>query len=94
MAKPKKGLTGPKSGKELRDRVLAEYSINGTAALALLDTAAAALDQALEAESILAKDGLVTGGTRGARQHPCVNISRDARNRLLAALRQLGVELT
>jgi phage terminase small subunit len=52
----------------------------------MLETAAEALDQALEAEKILARDGLVTTtGQRGPRQHPAVNISRDARNRLLAA---------
>lgn len=85
---------GPRSGSELRKRLLAEHSITGAASLTLLDTACAALDQALEAERILAKDGLVTGGQRGHRQHPAVNISRDARNRLLASLRALGVELS
>ena len=92
MTKPKS--TAPRSGRELRSRVLQEHAITGAAAFAMLDVACAALDQALEAEAILKRDGLVTGGVRGARAHPLVNVSRDARNRLLAALRALGVELS
>ena len=64
-----------------------------TAALALLDTAACALDQALEAEAIMAREGLSTPGTRGPRAHPLCNVARDARNRLIASLRSLNLEL-
>ena len=87
-------LTGPRSGADLRRRVLEEHAISGTGAMALLDTACAALDQALEAEKILKADGLTTHGTRGPRVHPLVVVSRDARNRLISALRALGLELS
>ena len=82
----------PKSGAELRKRVLSEHAIETSAALATLDVAAQALDQALAAEAILKRDGLVSDGSRGPKPHPAVAISRDARTRLLAALRALHLE--
>jgi hypothetical protein len=86
----KKGA--PRSGAELRRRVLAEHSVDTAASLAIVDTAAAALDQALKAERVLSREGLTVAGSRGPRPHPCANIARDARLRLLAALRSLNLE--
>ncbi|HEY0941900.1 MAG TPA: P27 family phage terminase small subunit [Steroidobacter sp.] len=83
----------PKSGNELRRRVLDEHAIDSTAALALLDVAAQALDQALAAEAVLTKEGLVVPGSRGPRPHPAAAIARDARMRLLAAMKSLHLEL-
>jgi hypothetical protein len=83
----------PKSGNELRRRVLREHAVDGAASLALLDCACTALDQALAAEAQIATDGLTVPGSRGPRPHPCVNVSRDARNRLIASLRALNLEL-
>jgi hypothetical protein len=95
LKKPKdKGPAGPRSGDELRKRLLAEYTISSAPALALVDAAASALDVALAAEKLLERDGLCIGGQRGLRAHPAAAVARDARARLLAALRQLGVELS
>lgn len=89
----KKNRTPPESGTELRRRVLKEHSIDSAAALALLDCAASALDQALQAEAVIEREGLTVAGSRGPRPHPCVSVSRDARNRLIASLRALNLEL-
>jgi hypothetical protein len=88
-----KNRSPAKSGAELRRRVLAEHQIDSAGALALLDCACAALDQALAAESILAREGLVVPGARGPRPHPCTAIGRDARNRLINSLRALNVSV-
>lgn len=87
------GATPPTSGRSLRFRVLEEHRIDTTAGLAMLDVACNALDQARAAEKILKRDGLTVGGSRGPRPHPCVSISRDARTRMLAALRALKLEM-
>jgi hypothetical protein len=91
MRKPRS--TPAKSGAELRRRVLREHSIDSAAALALLDCAASALDQALNAEAVIEREGLTVAGSRGPRPHPCLSVSRDARNRLIASLRALNLEL-
>lgn len=83
----------PASGAQLRKQVMFEHQIDSAAALTLLDTAAAALDQALLAEATLAREGLTVPGSRGPRPHPAAAIARDARNRLIAALRALHLEL-
>lgn len=87
-----KSRTPAKTGADLRRRVLAEHQIDSAGALALLDCACHALDQALAAESVLAREGLTVPGSRGPRPHPCVSISRDARNRLINSLRTLNLE--
>jgi phage terminase small subunit len=81
-----------RTGAELRRRILAEHQIDSAGALALLDCACRAFDQALAAEAVLAREGLTVPGSRGPRPHPCVSISRDARNRLINSLRILNLE--
>ena len=83
-----------RSGAELRRRVIAEHGLSGAASLALLDVACQALDQARAAEKLLAAEGLTVPGSRGPRPHPCCNVARDARNRMIVALRALGLELS
>jgi phage terminase small subunit len=88
MAKSKRP---PRNGTELRKQLLAQFEIDSADQLAILDVACAALDQAVAAEATLKAEGLVVPGARGPRPHPCANIARDARMRLLAALKQLGL---
>lgn len=83
----------PASGSELRQRIMAEYSLSSAPALALLETAAQALDEAIAAEAIVATEGMVTTGPRGPKEHPAVGIARHARHRLLRAISQLHLEL-
>lgn len=84
---------GPKNGAGLRREAVAEYEITSSPALALLDVACEALDQAIAAEALLAKEGLCVPGSRGPRPHPAAAIARDARNRMIAALRSLHLDL-
>jgi phage terminase small subunit len=83
----------PSSGAHLRRQVMEEHEITSAAARALLDVACAAFDQALTAESLLRVDGLCVAGARGPRAHPAAAIARDARNRMIAALRALHLDL-
>jgi hypothetical protein len=89
----KKAVREFESGAELKRHLADVYGIVEGAAAALLDVAGAALDQALEAEKILDRDGLVIDGERGKRAHPLCAVSRDARNRMIAALGKLNLEL-
>lgn len=89
----KKTIRTFSSGTQLKRHLADTYNITEGAAVALLDVAGAALDQAIEAEKILAKDGLVMTSERGVRAHPLCSVSRDARNRMIAALGKLNLEL-
>jgi phage terminase small subunit len=89
----RKKRTQARSGTELRKHVLSEHAIDSAAALALLDVLTTAYDQALMAEAQIAREGLTVQGSRGPRPHPAVSISRDARNRMIGALRALKLEL-
>jgi hypothetical protein len=95
MASKRRKITGgpPATGAELRERVLAQYQLTSTPALALLDAAARALDIAAAADATIQRDGLILGGQRGSRAHPAIVIARDARNQVIAALRALNLEL-
>ncbi len=86
-------LKPPRDGADLRKRVMAEFRLNSAPAMALLDCAAQALDLALSAEKILAAEGLVVNGSRGPKPHPAANLARDARNRMVSALKALNLEL-
>ena len=83
----------PSSGAQLRRDVMAEHEITSAAARALLDVACQALDQAISAESVLRQEGLCVPGSRGPRPHPAAAIARDARNRMITALKSLHLEL-
>ena len=79
-----------KSGRELRRQLLTTYDIDTPDVLALVDTAAQALDEALSAEKIWKREGMVTTNQKGQLvQHPAVVISQSARNRLDRVLRGL-----
>ncbi|WP_415923157.1 P27 family phage terminase small subunit [Steroidobacter sp.] len=82
----------PESGDVLRKKLLREFVITDAAGLALLQSACVALDAALQAEVIVHKDGPVVRGHRGMVAHPCIKIARDARHRMLVALKALRLE--
>lgn len=91
--KKKRKIALPQNGSELIELLTTEYSIDSGAALVLVQAAGQALDQALEAEGLLKRDGLVSEGERGLKAHPAANIARDSRNRLIACLGKLNLEL-
>ncbi len=91
--KAKQKIVLPETGADLLDMLVSTYDIRSGAALVLAQSAAQALDMALAAEALLERDGLIIDSERGSRAHPAANISRDSRNRLLAALQKLNLEL-
>jgi len=91
--KKKKKIIMPETGRELIEMLVEAYGIDSGAGLILVQQAAQAFDVALEAEALIKKHGMVVGGERGLRPNPATAISRDSRNRLLAALRALNLEL-
>lgn len=60
--------------------------------LELLERACRALDQTIEAEEILRRDGIVVEGRYGIRAHPAVAIARDARTSFARLLREIDLE--
>jgi P27 family predicted phage terminase small subunit len=60
--------------------------------LELLERACRALDNAIDAEEILRRDGLVVDGRYGPRAHPAVAIARDARVAFARLLREIDLE--
>lgn len=93
MTKIKKKVSLPATGDELVALLVDGYGIDGGAGLVLAQVAGQALDSALEAEELITRHGMVVEGERGLRANPACGISRDSRNRLLAALGKLNLEL-
>jgi hypothetical protein len=83
----------PKNGADLLQILCKTYDIRDGAGLILAQQAAEALDTALQAEKLVKKHGMLVKGERGLRANPACNIARDSRNRLLAALGKLNLEL-
>jgi P27 family predicted phage terminase small subunit len=74
--------------------IAAEYSINDPGGLLLLQSACEAHDRMQEARRVIAKDGLMsTGSKRQARAHPLIAVERDARAAMLASLKALNLDL-
>jgi phage terminase small subunit len=76
----------PRNGTQLKRRILDEHDDLEADRLALLDVACAALDQALAAEKIVKRQGLIVTGARGPKPHPAVQIATSARHRMIRAL--------
>jgi len=71
-----------------------EYDIRDSAGLAILNVAAGAFDRAAQAAKVIAREGLLVADRYGVQKpHPCTVIERDARGQMLAALRQLNLDL-
>jgi P27 family predicted phage terminase small subunit len=82
------------AGRELWDRVQAEFAINDGAGLALLAAACEALDRQREAQAAIAEHGVMTRDRYGTlKSNPAIAVERDSRNGMLAALRQLNLDL-
>lgn len=71
-------------------RLRAEYELDDSAALALLQAACEAYQRAQEARAAIDKAGAVVPDRFGQlKQHPSVTIERDSRGQMIAALRAL-----
>lgn len=75
-------------------RLQAEYSIVDAGGLVVLTAACEAFDRMRAAQKLIAKDGMVAADRFGQQKpHPAVVIERDARGQMLAALKQLNLDL-
>lgn len=82
------------AGRELWQRVQHEFAINDGAGLALLCAACEALDRQREAQAAIAEYGVTVKDRYGTlKSNPAIAVERDSRNGMLAALRQLNLDL-
>jgi len=82
------------AGKALWNDIVRQYRIADGAGLALVTTAAEALDRIREAQAAIRKHGaLVADRYGGVKQNPACFLERDARAGMLSALRALNLDL-
>jgi len=82
------------AGKTLWNDIVHQYRIADGAGLALVTTAAEALDRMREAQAAIRQHGaLVADRYGGVKQNPACFLERDARAGMLSALRALNLEL-
>ena len=79
----------PRTGSELRRRLLADIDEPSVEQLIQIDSAAAAFDLALRAEREIGRHGVLINGPRGPRTNPAVAVAQTARQKLLRALDRL-----
>lgn len=71
-----------------------EYSVTDSAGLLVLEAAMEAFDRMKMAQSQVLRDGLTSSDRFGqAKPHPAVIIERDSRGQMLAALKQLNLDI-
>jgi hypothetical protein len=92
MKKPPKHLRP--AGAAFFGSVLADYAINDSAGLALLQAAAEAVDRMTAAREAIDRDGeIIRDRYDCPKTHPACSLERDARSGFLAAMRGLNLEL-
>ena len=75
-------------------KLVAEYAIEDEAGFLMLQTSLEAFDRMREAQGVLKEDGLVVTDRWGQRKaHPLVTVERDSRAQMLAALKQLNLDV-
>src|SRR5262252_2491530 len=90
--KPPRHLSA--AGKTLWNDIVRQYRIADAAGLALVTTAAEALDRIREAQAAIRQHGaLVADRYGGLKQNPACFLERDARAGMLSALRALNLDL-
>jgi hypothetical protein len=82
------------AGAKLWRELIDDYSIHDAAGVALVTTAAEALDRMKAAQAAISQHGeVVADRYGGVRLNPACNLEKDARNGLLAALKALNLDL-
>lgn len=80
--------------KNLRKKILEEYSIDDAAGTHILNTACEAFDRMRVAQKAIEVDGITTMDRWGQiKAHPLCSVERDARAQFLAALKALNLDL-
>lgn len=73
---------------------MSEYGIDDDAGLLLLQTALEAFDRMRQCQKAIRKDGAqVKDRFDQLKPHPLLNVERDSRSQMLAALKQLNLDL-
>ena len=91
-------LTPPRhlrnAGRALWTGIVMQYRVRDAAGVALVTTAAEALDRIREAQAAIRKHGALVADRYGAlKQNPACLLERDARAGMLSALRALNLDL-
>jgi hypothetical protein len=89
--KPPDGL-GP-DGKRLWLELQSSYGIVDAGGLLLLETAAKSYDDWIGARAILTEEGLTVPSPAGRKAHPAVRLVEVAHRNMMAALRQLHLDV-
>jgi len=87
-------ITAPKHlkapAKRLWNQLCADFCIDDSAGLALLEAACSSFQRCKEARELVEREGLTTADRFGQlRPHPGIAIERDARGQMIAAFRAL-----
>ena len=83
-----------REGKRWWRKITAEYSIDDEAGKLLLQTALEAFDRMKKAAERIDQDGDAVEDRFGqVKPHPLLNAERDARSQMLAALKQLNLDV-
>jgi phage terminase small subunit len=90
--RPPKGLS--RAAQKWWSRLQEDFNIVDPGGLAILTAGAEALDRTRQAEAQIKVEGLtVLDRWQQAKPHPCVNIARDSRAQMLAALKALRLDI-
>jgi phage terminase small subunit len=91
---PKPPMTLSNAAKRWWREIQREFSIDDPGGLLVLTSAAEAFDRTKQAEAMVKAEGITTIDRFGqAKTHPAVIIERDSRAQMLAALRDLHLDL-
>lgn len=83
-----------REAKNLWRKIQDEYAISDEAGLLILATGLEAFDRMRQAQDILKTEGMTTlDRFQQPRPHPAATIERDSRAAMLAALKQLNLDL-
>ena len=88
---PPKNLS--RSAKSIWKDIVSEYELEDAAAQLLLGVALEARDRLVQAQDIIARDGLIVQTPNGPRNNPALTAEKDARNGMLASLKALNLDL-
>jgi P27 family predicted phage terminase small subunit len=90
--RPPKALSTP--AKRWWSEIQNEFGIEDPGGILILTAAAEAFDRTRQADAMIKAEGLTTTDRFGQKKsHPAVNIARDARAQMLAAIKQLRLDL-
>ncbi|MGE4194624.1 MAG: phage terminase small subunit P27 family [Pseudodesulfovibrio sp.] len=94
MSTPKAPAHLSKEAKSWWDNIMNEYEIQDQAGQLILQTGLEAFDRMRQAQGLLKKEGMTTVDRFGQpKAHPMTIVERDNRAAMLAALRQLNLDL-